>query len=818
MRSLNSRKSTPNFHPPTTTRPPVIVTTSPPAKSSRLSSTSSQVSTPSRTKLTSNSIATCGPHPNSAHGTSGRSRPSIIRSSSTRSQQRPVTATTAISAPSSRRSTLSQTSTTSNKTCITGSSSRASADLCATTPTTNNTPSGSRRTSTFREPLLNRDNNARGGPMTRSTRTFTATMAPEKGPNANARQGPSLAKGVMGRSTPLTPKIATPTGQPRIAQPTAASPLARRAQPGNGPTKEEYAPPVSSFHNNNNITPRSGSRQNRVDSAHNSPGTPYPERKDGWESRVVQGVSTADGDATRRAGTPSGEASKEAQASADAKFFYASDAKGSQPKPPAAPQPRTGGNFFYASGGAVENEQNAHAPDTSTSPPFTPVLSHTLDNRSSKFMYASGVPNLEPAQNQTGRSRPSSVSSGTSRPAIGRTQGSQPSSVPQHQRPASPVKTPQHPTLSAYWNSQQSLPNSTRSPNALAPSAVSPSTTANRRVSIEGVPQKGHSRSGASQKGHSRSGSLPNAGIESPPPSKGIPSIPSSEISTPCSVSNPTMTLASPLQPVEDRVTEAASNSETATYSGLHSPSKPSYPNDPLSELIANARRDRKVQDLEITNTSLTAINRSLEKRLRKQTAELRRYRRLSRAGRLSLGSTVSSAITRDSLASDTGTEGFSLTDLSEEELEMSEEESELSETDSGSESLSPEARAARDARHRQKDERRLEIDLTKHRELLIDSQKINQSLKNCLNWTEELINDGRKALAYQVRVSDIKLGGRVLPPDDDDDDDEDSVAVSERLDDTMHRPAIVSGDPDAPWVKEQQDRDSGVEFPAEAG
>lgn len=278
------------------------------------------------------------------------------------------------------------------------------------------------------------------------------------------------------------------------------------------------------------------------------------------------------------------------------------------------------------------------------------------------------------------------------------------------------------------------------------------------------------------------------------------------------------MTLASPLQPVEERVAEAEANSETAMYSGLHSPTKPSHPNDPLSELIANARRDRKVQDLEITNTSLTAINRSLERRLRKQTAELRRYRRLSRAGRLSLGSTASSAIPRESMASETGTEGFELTDLSEEELEMSDEESESSETDSGSESLSPEARAARDARHRQKDERRLEIDLTKHRELLVDSQKINQSLKNCLNWTEELINDGRKALAYQVRVSDVQLGGRVLPPPDEDDDDDGAAADSEGGDDTMHGLGIVSEAPDGSWAKEHQDRDSGVEFPPEAG
>lgn len=290
------------------------------------------------------------------------------------------------------------------------------------------------------------------------------------------------------------------------------------------------------------------------------------------------------------------------------------------------------------------------------------------------------------------------------------------------------------------------------------------------------------------------------------------------------------MTLASPLQPVEERMAEAVLNAETASHSDLHSPTKSPYPNDQLSELIANARRDRKVQDLEITNTSLTAINRSLERRLRKQTAELRRYRRLTRAGRISLTSTASSTFPRDSLASDTGTEGFDLSDLNEEEPEETEEESELSETDSGSDALPPEARAERDARHREKDERRLELDLTKHHEQLVDSQKINQSLKKCLNWTEELICEGRKALAYQVRASDIKLGGRILAPEDEDGDDDDDdididdddydydgVGDSERGDDTIQGLGIIP-DPDASWAKEPQDRDSGVEFPPEAG
>jgi len=151
---------------------------------------------------------------------------------------------------------------------------------------------------------------------------------------------------------------------------------------------------------------------------------------------------------------------------------------------------------------------------------------------------------------------------------------------------------------------------------------------------------------------------------------------------------------------------------------------------------------------------------------MRKQTAELRRYRRLSRSGRLSINTAASARTSDGGMSNIGGGEGAGLSDMSEEESEddidgSSEEDS----FDDGS--LSPSAMAASDARHREKDEKRLQLDLSKHQQLLVDSQKMNQSLKRCLGWTEELINEGKKALAYNVRVSDIELGGRVLAPDE---------------------------------------------------
>jgi len=109
-------------------------------------------------------------------------------------------------------------------------------------------------------------------------------------------------------------------------------------------------------------------------------------------------------------------------------------------------------------------------------------------------------------------------------------------------------------------------------------------------------------------------------------------------------------------------------------------------------------------------------------------------------------------------------------------------------------------------AARRKREEKRLQLDLTKHQELLIDSQKMNQSLKRCLNWTEDLIKEGQKALAYKVRVSDVHLGGRVLAPPDE--EDEDNVSF---VDDATMGPDNTGLE--LPWNKGPQDRDSGIEL-----
>ena len=186
-----------------------------------------------------------------------------------------------------------------------------------------------------------------------------------------------------------------------------------------------------------------------------------------------------------------------------------------------------------------------------------------------------------------------------------------------------------------------------------------------------------------------------------------------------------------------------------------------------LADLAANARRERKVLDLEISNSSLLAINRQLEKEVRKQKAELRRFRRLTRAGRLSAASMMHATIESEDQDDDVGHEEIGdrgLTGISEDEYQSDEDDAASTCASSiDSSMLSPTVVAEKDAKRLERDSKRLQIDLTKHRQLLVDSQNMNQSLKRCMAWTEEMIREGKKQLDYRVRVSDVKLGGRVL-------------------------------------------------------
>lgn len=222
---------------------------------------------------------------------------------------------------------------------------------------------------------------------------------------------------------------------------------------------------------------------------------------------------------------------------------------------------------------------------------------------------------------------------------------------------------------------------------------------------------------------------------------------------------------------------------------GLRSPPESALsPTKAVSELAADARRERKVLDLEISNSSLLAINASLEREVRRQKAELKRFRRLSRAGRFSFAPGDRPQMIADDLPAvgeededDEGATIFGPASCLSGIYDMSEDEESLG---SSAEPLSPTAHSRRESDRLAKDEKRLQIDLEKHKELLVQSQAMNQSIKRCMYATEEMIREGKKALDYHVKVSDVKLGGRVLSSHDGEEGDSQEIEVE---DDHLH-------------------------------
>lgn len=608
-------------------------------------------------------------------------------------------------------------------------------------------------------------------------------------PGDRPRQPASVVRAA--NRPPLTPKVAPVLGS-----------LARRPQ-GPAPTvagaqsHDVASPsPLSAFLATN-VTPRTGPRQNRVESTNSTPNaTPNPDsRADGCDRDSPRpgglGIAAHPESGLKQSEVPS--------ASSDSnKFFYASDMKNVQtPSQQRQPPPtiQKGPTFFYANAAANNGIDRSATSTPQSAPMLSPSHLNVQDPISTKFFYANGTPDLDPKSSFPSSGPASSVSSGPRLPPGTRPPlGSSATVVGVVQRPASPLKnnTTPGPVLSPILRTAMSP----ASPSRSQTSPPQESQRGMRRVSIDAPPK--------SLRRQSYVGGSPGPELQMAPRLVISPN-PSESVSPPASpgVLQTSMTMASLLHAADEL---QGSDEEGDSFSEPQSPSK-SHFSDSVSELVANARRERKVQDLEITNASLEAINRTLERQLRKQTAELRRYRRLSRSGRLSLTSAPNSRVVSEALTDPP----VDLSDLSEaeeteeeeeDELEDSIEESDVSMTDTASISA-----ISAGAMRRRKDEKRLQLDLTKHQELLIDSQKMNQSIKRCLSWTEALINEGQKALEYSVRVSDVEFGGRVLAPVDEDDYDL-SFQEIEDYDTTVKEPEISSP------VRAQPDRDSGIELP----
>lgn len=599
-------------------------------------------------------------------------------------------------------------------------------------------------------------------------------------PNTNRPLAPPLSASANRGNKPkppLTPKV-------------SARPVSRQSRSENTTPnpKEDLSTPVSTFLNCNNITGRSGTRKTRFDSSTNSPlGTPTPSEAprlyDPTQNGSALGISGLEKDTSKRATvafSPSNSDlnySQSSNSSVDSKFFFASDAPQSQTKPP---PPKKATTFFHANGDKVPKKPPPRSAASTVGSTIGEERGHA------KFFHANGTPErgLSPSPHFA-PPRPSSVLSTTSRVTSPRLANA---TTSPSQRPTSPQKlTTQYASIS-----------SVRSPNPLAspvlprPKAAVRGQSANnithsRKTSADGG--FGHQRTtstGSSMERLVLTRKLSSGGYSTDIPNP----ITITEPSSPASIAH---TVEIP--EVEEEEEEGESEDEEEEDDDEYDEDGESISSEEevkeevlkaggsierMNELAAIARNERVVLDLEIRNSSLAAINRTLEREMRKQTAELRRYKRLSRSGRLSM---ATSRATSGTLSVVDEKEGNSLSDISQENSDLEDEEEEdedededglISEEDSIDEgALSPGAVAEHDLKHRKKDEKRLRLDLSKHQQLLIDSQNMNQSLKKCLNWTEELINEGKRALEYRVKTSDIgSLAPRVLIPDELDDDD----------------------------------------------
>ena len=201
------------------------------------------------------------------------------------------------------------------------------------------------------------------------------------------------------------------------------------------------------------------------------------------------------------------------------------------------------------------------------------------------------------------------------------------------------------------------------------------------------------------------------------------------------------------------------------------SPTKGQSRLDQMNKLAANARRERKVLDLEISNSSLMAINQTLEREIRKMKVELRHYRRLSRSGRLSVppSRSVSGKMTSYSDGDDVMDSEDDLSSNSEFESDLDDED-DLSNL-STSPSSRPSSRTNRSVNSKFKDIKIVPLDFSAQRSLLLSGQKLNQSIKQCLAYSESLLTSTKQALDQRVNATDMEhVGPKVLTSDEDED------------------------------------------------
>jgi hypothetical protein len=563
---------------------------------------------------------------------------------------------------------------------------------------------------------------------------------------------PRLAVSASTIKSPITPRLAT--------QHVRSTPSPSTLGPGNGNSaqpprqnlkspisKEDLSTPAKSILGIGNITPRSSSRKSRiVEAVSSQPTTPVtshtprpagdgiplsrgirvgavsPDAKKRPRSVIVERPASTLSPLSRNAVTfspsviPVKPSSPKDERRANGKFFHANEVGDAAALPPPVKKAST---FFYANGEQDDSPKpslltrNTWQTDQprASSPPLSTI---SVKSHRSQFYHADGTA-LLPAEStpRSGQSTPKSIEQ-----SLGQT-----TFVPAPFRPPSPLKNKGNLHLTYRKGASQ----------IISPQSDSPPVSASTILEFTPPNEDPRPKSPLSKADvHNRSASLGSldTATSSPPSSRNVdqqdidhtslPTLPLTKVASP-----------PPLMPSLSNLSSPDPTSPTA--------------NGSYAELAANARRERKVLDLEISNSSLLAVNKQLERELRRQKTEVRRWRRLTRAGRIeSLGSVASSILSCPVNGEMDDLDEDDAEDVHEDGLEFVEDVDD-SEADSDGDF---------NAQHRlERDEKRLRLDLSRHRQVLVDSQRMNQALKRCMAWTEEMIGEARRALEYKVWV-----------------------------------------------------------------
>ncbi|EYE94979.1 uncharacterized protein EURHEDRAFT_515703 [Aspergillus ruber CBS 135680] len=540
--------------------------------------------------------------------------------------------------------------------------------------------------------------------------------------------------------SPLTPRLATPGG---YRTPRRVAQSEHPASANTTPSKDDYRSSASYL--STNVTPRTNSRTSRRDGPVSSPtsttsGIPSAPHTPNSQSMVTPGSQNGAHYRTERSPVRGGP-KLEAPRTSRARTLTAESHHSARPM--SSPDMSSSGSpmFFHASDA---RSSNTPEPEPRLKPPGKP-------SSPASFVYANG---------KKDERRSSADESHPTAPTIKRRSTGLSRSVVGGKPPTTNSASPRLKTAKLAAEPAPRLSDSVISQSGPPPINDSTESSSQRQASLPAIVPDRPPPVPLSVARHIKSSSLDSASNSNSPrealrPSPIIVSPTDPQVDDSAAASEP-------IPGLRPRIFSNGSSGSADTASPDRDAKEQVNTNDPA----ANARVERKIMDLEISNSSLLAINRTLEREMRKQNAELRRYRRLSRAGRIPVGSS-SRSVSGAALSTTTETEEEGMSEISSVQSHTESSDQDDDEDSADERVMSPGSLAKHDAKHRARDEKRVFIDLAKHQELLTDSQKMNQSLRRCLAWTEELIKDGQKALEYDVHVNDIELGGRVLAPEE---------------------------------------------------